>query len=173
MDCNFVIEMKAISSIVHTFVPVLFSFVGFTARGAVVSGDVEDANDGVSLPFCIIRLSPGQLTAVSDMEGRFRLECPDGQYELSASYMGYEEIKLPIMVKGSLDIKIELQPRAYTLDVVTVTAREGEGMTGGSKIDRAAMDHLQPSSFADLLELLPGNVSKDPSLTGANIITLR
>lgn len=35
------------------------------------------------------------------------------------------------------------------------------------------MQHLQPSSFTDLLELLPGNVSKDPSTGTPNIISLR
>lgn len=35
-------------------------------------------------------------------------------------------------------------------------------MTSSSIIDRKAMEHLQPSSFSDLLELLPGGRSADP-----------
>ncbi len=62
---------------------------------------------------------------------------------------------------------------AKALEEVIVYARESEKLSSGSKINRAAMEHLQPSSFADLLELLPGNISKDPNLTGANAITLR
>lgn len=45
---------------------------------------------------------------------------------------------------------------------VIVTARESHGMTSSSIIDRKAMEHLQPSSFSDLLELLPGGRSADP-----------
>lgn len=62
---------------------------------------------------------------------------------------------------------------AITLTEVVVTAKETRGLTSGSRIDRAAMQHLQPTSFSDLLELLPGNMSKDPGMTSANTITLR
>jgi len=56
---------------------------------------------------------------------------------------------------------------------VVVTARESGGMTSSSRIDRAAMEHLQPTSFTDLLELLPGNISQDPNMGAVNSITLR
>ena len=62
---------------------------------------------------------------------------------------------------------------ATTLDEVVVTAKEGEGMTSSSHIGRDAMEHLQPTSFTDLLELLPGNISQNPETGKANTITLR
>lgn len=54
-----------------------------------------------------------------------------------------------------------------------VTARESRGVTSSSVIDRQAMAHLQPSSFSDLLELLPGHISVDPQMGQANLISLR
>ncbi|MDE6255776.1 MAG: TonB-dependent receptor plug domain-containing protein [Muribaculaceae bacterium] len=62
---------------------------------------------------------------------------------------------------------------ATTLDEVVVTAREGEGMTSASRIGKDAMKQLQPTSFTDLLELLPGNISQNPEMGKANTITLR
>lgn len=59
------------------------------------------------------------------------------------------------------------------LGEVVVTARESRGVTAASVIDRQAMAHLQPSSFTDLVELLPGFVSKDPDMGKANLINLR
>ena len=56
---------------------------------------------------------------------------------------------------------------------VIVTARESQSLTSGSRIDRDAMTHLQPTSFSDLLELLPGNISKTPAMGAANTISLR
>jgi hypothetical protein len=35
------------------------------------------------------------------------------------------------------------------------------------------MQHLQPSSFADLMELLPVGLSRDPNLSVSNRIVLR
>lgn len=62
---------------------------------------------------------------------------------------------------------------AIVLGEVTVTARESQGITSSSRIDRSAMQHLQPTSFSDLLELLPGNISQTPDMGKANTITLR
>lgn len=63
--------------------------------------------------------------------------------------------------------------KTRVLDEIVVTAKEGEGTTSVSKIGRAAMEHLQPTSFSDLLELLPGNISQNPEMGKANMITLR
>ena len=43
---------------------------------------------------------------------------------------------------------------------VVVTAQETRGVTTASVIEKHAMEHLQPSSFSDILELLPGGRSK-------------
>lgn len=59
------------------------------------------------------------------------------------------------------------------LGEVVVTARESRGVATASVINRQAMVHLQPSSFTDLMELLPGFVSKDPDMGKANLINLR
>lgn len=71
----------------------------------------------------------------------------------------------PLKSAGTLD--------GDTLTEVVVTARESGGMTSSSRIDRAAMEHLQPTSFTDLLELLPGNISQDPNMGAVNSISLR
>ena len=46
-----------------------------------------------------------------------------------------------------------------------VTAQESRGLATASKIEKHAMEHLQPSSFTDILELLPGGRAQNPSLT--------
>ena len=56
---------------------------------------------------------------------------------------------------------------------MVVTASESKGITSASKIDRTAMEHLQPTSFSDLLALLPGGKTSDPKMNGAKNITLR
>lgn len=64
-------------------------------------------------------------------------------------------------------------PGVEQLREITVTARESAGATTSSRIGRDAMSHLQPSSFTDLLELLPGNISHDPRTGAFNAIKLR
>lgn len=59
------------------------------------------------------------------------------------------------------------------LHEVVITAQESKGLSSASVIKRRAMDHLQPSSFSDILELLPGGRATDPSLSTPNIISIR
>lgn len=59
-----------------------------------------------------------------------------------------------------------------TFKEIVVTARESRA-TSASTIDTTAMKHLQPSSFSDLLELIPGNISRDPDMGSVNMIALR
>ncbi|HBH21665.1 MAG TPA: hypothetical protein DDX33_06930, partial [Rikenellaceae bacterium] len=42
-----------------------------------------------------------------------------------------------------------------------------------TRIGTEAIEHIQPSSFADLLELLPGGMAKDPVLSSPQLINLR
>ena len=69
--------------------------------------------------------------------------------------------------------RVDSARRQINLGEVVVTARESRGTTSASLIDRQAMAYLQPSSFTDLVELLPGYVSKDPAMGEANLIRLR
>ena len=56
------------------------------------------------------------------------------------------------------------------LNEVVVTASESKRATSASIVDRTAMKHLQPSSFSDLMELVPGGKSADPQMGQANLI---
>ena len=63
--------------------------------------------------------------------------------------------------------------RMFTLQEVVVTAEELTGRSSASVINKEAMQHLQPSSFTDLTNMLPGATIKDPKLTNSNTIHLR
>lgn len=63
--------------------------------------------------------------------------------------------------------------RMFTLQEVVVTAEESTSRSSASVINKEAMEHLQPSTFTDLTNLLPGASIKDPKLTNSNTIHLR
>ena len=80
-------------------------------------------------------------------------------------------------------IKVAEMPRQYFriamlfdaigIEEVTITAKAGSGITSSSVIGQDAIQHIQPSSFTDLLELLPGGMAQDPSFKAAQTIRLR
>ncbi|WP_237717493.1 TonB-dependent receptor [Myroides injenensis] len=94
-------------------------------------------------------------------------------YTLEVFHIGYKSYSEKVSVLDKTLINISLTPLINQLEEVVITAKEGKGVTSKSIIDRAAMQHLQPSSFADLMELLPGGRASDPSLNVVNKIQLR
>jgi hypothetical protein len=105
--------------------------------------------------------------AITDNEGRFTLKKVINKIKIS--YLGYTSLTTPLTSDGVYLLQTEIKK----LGEVVVTAQESKGLTTSSVIEKHAMEHLQPSSFADLLELLPGGRSHDPSFSSPNTIALR
>lgn len=141
--------------------------------GYTLSGTVTDASTGDPLPFATIKITPGNSSTHTDANGRWQLNAGQGKHTLSISYIGYITSENEIEISAPQTIDISLIPDSHSLDEVVVTARENTGLASGSRIDRDAMAHLQPTSFTDLLELLPGNISHTPDMGRANTISLR
>ena len=79
----------------------------------------------------------------------------------------------PTLYAQTATTTVTATTQAIQLEEVIVTAKELPAPTSTSLIDRKAMQHLQPSSFADLVSLLPGRQVTTPSLNYANTLTLR
>lgn len=137
---------------------------------------VIDENQETPLEYAAIYLSneKRQYSAISDENGLVSLNgiiCD--QYRLVISYVAYESFDQTIPLNADAALTIRLTSTINSLNEVVVTASESRGMTSSSVIDRKAMEHLQPASFKDLLELLPGGSASDPALTTAQKIELR
>jgi len=61
----------------------------------------------------------------------------------------------------------------YEIQEAVVTARESKGVTAKSVIGKDALEHIQPSSLKDVLELLPGGLAADPVLSAPQAVNLR
>lgn len=104
---------------------------------------------------------------ITNSDGRFSI--PKNNYnQLRITCIGYKTIVVP-----STSETFQMQAEISLIGEVVVTAQESKSAASSSIIQRHAMEHLQPSSFTDLLELLPGNISKDPDLDAPNIIHIR
>lgn len=147
------------------------------AYGENISIHVIDKDNGGPVEFAAVALShgPENFGGLTDAQGVY--VSPDinaGKWHLSISLIGYNPVSDEIEAgKTGGTLTYTLTPAYTQINEVVVTAREGRGITSASLIDRTAMEHLQPSSFTDLLELLPGSVSKDPEMGKANLANLR
>ncbi|SMC34111.1 TonB-dependent receptor plug domain-containing protein [Chryseobacterium sp. YR221] len=112
-------------------------------------------------------------SSVTNTKGVLTLDVIPGSYTLQTQKDGYREYNSDINVTKTTAFFILLTEKINSIEEVVITAKEGKGLTSSSIISQRAMQHLQPSSFTDLLELLPGGRSGDPVLNQVNKISLR
>ncbi|MBR0181044.1 MAG: TonB-dependent receptor plug domain-containing protein [Prevotella sp.] len=133
-------------------------------KGLVLDADTKDPIIGAT----VSDARKGKAITVTNADGQFVIP-RNKDIKLKISYIGYKTlVTLP-----TDDGRYLMQAEISRLGEVVVTAQESRGLTSSSVIEKHAMEHLQPSSFADLLELLPGGRSRDPELNAVNTIRLR
>ena len=96
-----------------------------------------------------------------------------GVYTIYISFIGYKSVQQIFSIDRDRKLSFSLLPETISMNEVVVTASESRGFTSASKIDRKAMEHLQPSSFSDVVAMLPGGVITDPKMSEANFIKIR
>lgn len=84
-----------------------------------VSGTVKD-EDGLLLPGATVQVVGLSVGTITDMDGRFQLEVPDGYSSLSISYIGYQTATYQIDTRQTTDIRITLIMDISSLQEVVV-----------------------------------------------------
>jgi hypothetical protein len=145
-------------------------------NNGILSGNLWDKDSPCVSDAVIITAEKDNKTfrTVSDTKGHFSFgQIPFGTYKINVFSIQYKAPVITIHLHKDQQLEIIVEKKLRTLAEVYITAAESKGLTSSSIIDRRAMQHLQPSSFTDLLELLPGGRAKDPQLNSMNQIKLR
>ena len=182
-SCNFARPIE-IEMLKRTILFILFLVSGFIQLSAgndsqrfTLQGKVVDAGQGEGLGFVTIRLFVGDrfLSGLQTSDhGTFHFSNLQPQrYRLQVSSVGYAMLDTLVTLRSNQQCTLRLHATAVSLGEVTITAQEKKGLTSTSVIDRTAMQHLQPSSFSDLLSLLPGGMTSTPHTNVANVARLR
>ena len=143
----------------------------------VFRGTVLDEQTYKALDYATVQLFVDKQIVyggITDANGHFELlHIHPGTYRVIVSYLGYDSTEKEVKVIGDISAIFYLKPSVMALNEVVVTASESKRATSASIVDRTAMKHLQPSSFSDLMELVPGGKSADPQMGQANLIRIR
>lgn len=120
-------------------------------------------------------LNPLGAYAATDMDGKAVIKnIPEGNYQIEVTYVGFETLKTSLVVKKSLDLDLFMQETTLALKEVTVVARQNvSGTSTSSVIGRQAIDHLQASSLADVMQLMPGALMGNADMTSKQNIQIR
>ena len=136
---------------------------------------VTDKTNKEAIIMASVQLRPTGIVAVTDMDGRATLRnVEDGTYTIHLSYVGYEPINTTVKVSKSMKMSFKMQPTTLALSEVTVTAKQNAaGAATSSIIGRQAIDHLQASSLADVMQLIPGQLMTNTDLTSQSNLQIR
>ncbi len=138
-----------------------------------ISVNERDTREAVVM--ATLKLLPGEILGVTDFNGRATLRnIPAGDYVLQISYVGMETIHARIKVDSDKELKYAMQPSSLALNTVTVTARQNiSGSSTSSIIGRQAIDHLQATSLADVMQLIPGQLMGNGDLMSSSNLQIR
>ena len=107
-----------------------------------------------------VTINSSGLSSITDKNGTAVLYLTEGKHHLKLIHSNYQEKELDVTLNSSETINIQLQP-VNSLEELVMFSKESKGLTTKSVIDRKAMEHLQPSSLTDLMELFTGRIGKN------------
>jgi TonB-dependent receptor len=142
------LEMRKLlcSLLLATVVLHLIWAVPTGAQGAkgVITGTVKDSG-GSALASALVVVQPLGRSAVSNDQGQFRItDLPAGEYELTASYVGFGAFTQKVQVFGGQIVNLEAVLHvASQNDQVVVTAERLQGEAEAINITRTAEDIVQ------------------------------
>lgn len=123
MKLNKTISLKLIAFIF------LFPIIAAAQTTGKISGKVIDAGNGEPVVGANIIVNGTRLGAASDIDGSyFIINIPPGNYSLTASMIGYEQLKIEgvkVSVNRTTNLDIELKQSATVLEEVVVKVARG------------------------------------------------
>jgi len=123
------------------------------------SGKLLDASSKNPVEFATIATSDNNFWAVTNNNGEFRIDLPQGEFSLVVSCLGYEKTTIKVTIKDqSVYNQIYyIRKNSLALKEVIVTAqKEGEELSTTYTIDRNALFHAQMKDISELIAQLPG-----------------
>jgi TonB-dependent receptor len=117
---------------------------GAQAAKGVITGTVKDSG-GSALASALVVVQPLGRNAVSNDQGQFRIaDLPAGEYEVSASYVGFAAFSKKVQVTGGQIVNLDAVLNvASQNDQVIVTATQVQGEAEAINIERLSENIVQ------------------------------
>jgi hypothetical protein len=132
-----------------------------SVKGRVLSKETGEPIEDAS----VFLIGTTRLSTMTEKDGSFRFErVPAGKFDIIALRIGFQTEKKEIAVKPNqtAEVAFVMMPKGLRVAEIVVTAREetrGSELGTTSRIERSAIEHVQPFSLADILQLAPGQLA--------------
>jgi hypothetical protein len=152
----------------------LITLISF-GQSVFVSGTITSQNSGEAILATPVFIKELDVFVVSDNNGHFEFEnLKKGTYTFFVSSLGYASFEKKMDVTGNIsNWNIVLEQQNLNLEKVEVVSVKGSCINSSSVINQQAIEHIQPNSVRDVLQLLPGSLAENPNLNKLNLLTIR
>ena len=160
--------------VLKVLVVLSLNLIGFATIAAPFRGRVVDAQTGEPLESAQVFLPDLNIGTLSNRKGEFAISGKvTGTHRFMVTYVGYETFNVNLHFPIDTLYTVRLHATSLALDDVVVTARAVQKSGTALQINQAALEHTQPSSLADVLQFLPGQLSTDGRLDNVKQVALR
>lgn len=160
------------------FFLIAISPYSFAQKPHEIRGKLINKKTGEPVGLAAIYVSETDYWTASDDNGLFLIKSANNPLiALEISCLGYEtysgEFDLSLRNLNDSALVIRMVPTSYDMDEVTVLAKNSNRLSTSTVLGSAAIEHVQPASLADVMQLLPGNISANPDFSKAQKISVR
>lgn len=178
---HFLLKFKIIEMLKKLIYLLLVSFIllpsiGFSQKSMILEGEIIDKKTRENVLFCAVLIKETQNWTTTDENGLFSFDnVLPRTYTIEARSLGYEVYSATINLAEykSKPLSILLVPTMFDMKEVSVVAKRGKGMTTTNTFSSAAIEHVQPTTLGDIMQLLPGSTLKNPDLSEAQQLSIR
>ena len=162
--------MKKIHSIFILYILLSVPGVAQTLKGHIYDAKTSEPLIGASISY-----KAGTQGTVSDVNGAYEIKLPEGGVDLVISYIGYEDMQMPIVInkRETLVKDIYMKEKTNLMEDVVVTAGRFEQKMSDVTVSMELIkaDHIArqaPTDLTSTLQTLPGVdiIDKQPSIRG-------
>jgi hypothetical protein len=145
------------------------------AQKHTLSGYIRDIETGEELLGANININEIKTGTSTNLYGFYSLTVPDGTYEVTFSFIGYQETQKTIEINKDVNLNIDLKSTAFTTGEVVVSGERNDANVNSSRmsVEKIAVEDIKklPAFMGEVdimktIQLLPGVQAAGEGNTG-------
>lgn len=145
-----------------------------SAPRAVLRGVVVAAEGGRPLVGANVLLTDMGIVAQTDAKGLFAFGAlAVGAHHIRVTYVGFVPGEVRVDLRSDTLVLVAMRVSTLALEDVLVTAERVRKSGSVIRVGESALDNVQPTSLADVLQFLPGHLASDGGLSQIQQVTMR
>jgi hypothetical protein len=151
--------------LIWVLILLVFGLSGFSQEKFTISGYIKDSLSGETLIGANLGIKSAGKSIVSNGYGFFSITLPQGTYQLTGSFIGYQSKEIVIELKEDKIFNVLLLPNSAVINNVTVVSRRRDNNVKTAQMGKFEMNvntaKALPAFFGEVdilktLQLLPG-----------------